>query len=630
MKTIYIKSDEEIISIIDRLFKSGDSQVDLAIPTGAQIWQSSINLKLLKREADNLNKQVALVVDGDLEAEMAETAGFPVKREQEFPIEMIEEEPEMRGVEEIEEEVEKPKEIEIELASQKDFEEMEDNIDSEVHPKETEEAEEIKKDNKGMFGTLVNQLESEKKSVSPFTFHSRKSSEEETKKMTDIVSPDTTRKRSRLFSAGIVKKKIFDKTKKLLKPLRPQRREENIQQEEIEIVQEEQAPQRKTSNNFNFSWSKLLIGFVILALVVVIIISYVILPTTEIKIRPKSEKINFTLQVVGTADVSQVDDEDNRIPLEEIEVTKTKTKKFESTGEKEISEKAKGNITVYNEYSSSPQTLVATTRFESPDGKIFRIMKSVTVPGAQIVENKIVASTLEIEVTADEAGEDYNIEPTNFIIPGFKGSPKFSGFYGESKETMAGGSNKKIKIISSDDIKKAKEDVLESLKKEIKDSFYDQIPDDLTLIAESLKEKTTIISDVEEELEAEDFEMEVKAVMNGFLYREDDLKNLAEIKATSELSEDKVLVGDGQSISREDVTFDSITGEILFLLSVEQEVAISIDVESIKSDLSGKKEVEVRKYLTNHSDIQSAEVSFWPFWAKRVPKQREKIKISIE
>jgi len=48
MKNIYLEPNEEIISIIDRLIQVEDEQVNLIVPSGAQIWQSSINLKLLK------------------------------------------------------------------------------------------------------------------------------------------------------------------------------------------------------------------------------------------------------------------------------------------------------------------------------------------------------------------------------------------------------------------------------------------------------------------------------------------------------------------------------------------------------------------------------------------------------
>ena len=92
MKNIYLKQDEEIISVVDKLVESKDSRINLFIPSGAQIWQSSINLKLLKREADNLEKEVSLIVSDDLGAEMAEKIGFIVKKETDFPVETIKEE----------------------------------------------------------------------------------------------------------------------------------------------------------------------------------------------------------------------------------------------------------------------------------------------------------------------------------------------------------------------------------------------------------------------------------------------------------------------------------------------------------------------------------------------------------
>ena len=46
MKNIYIEQDEEIISVVDKLIESKNSSINLFIPSGAQIWQSSINLKL--------------------------------------------------------------------------------------------------------------------------------------------------------------------------------------------------------------------------------------------------------------------------------------------------------------------------------------------------------------------------------------------------------------------------------------------------------------------------------------------------------------------------------------------------------------------------------------------------------
>lgn len=60
-KIIYIKPDEEITSVIDKLINAQEKEVFLVIPKAAVITQSLVNLKLLKREANNLRKEVTIV-----------------------------------------------------------------------------------------------------------------------------------------------------------------------------------------------------------------------------------------------------------------------------------------------------------------------------------------------------------------------------------------------------------------------------------------------------------------------------------------------------------------------------------------------------------------------------------------
>jgi hypothetical protein len=83
-KTIYLDPDEEITSVVDRLAQAESYRVNLVIPQNAQIWQSSINLKLLKREADYYDKKVTLVVADDRAADLAERIGFETKMEADF------------------------------------------------------------------------------------------------------------------------------------------------------------------------------------------------------------------------------------------------------------------------------------------------------------------------------------------------------------------------------------------------------------------------------------------------------------------------------------------------------------------------------------------------------------------
>lgn len=604
MKNIYLESEEEIISIVDKLIQSKDNHINLFIPSGAQIWQSSINLKLLKRESDNLKKKVVLIVSDDLGAEMAEKIGFEVRKEDDFPVEMVKEEEKL-------EEEEAPTLIEDEVGI--------------PTPKDVGKApEQQEEDSKDMIDFLVDELKPEEKTSSVSLVSSVN---EPRKKMADIVNP-ANNVQHKFFDRRFFKKKPTRKIVKI-KPKKEQIKTEQKTKQDIFVTREYGRIKERISLE-SPKWPRFLIIFVFTAFFTAALIGYLVLPTVKITIHPKSEKTNFDISVIGSKNISQVDLGLNEIPIQEIEVNKTKSKEFISTGEKQLNEKAKGFITIYNEYSSSPQVLVAVTRFESPEGKIFRISENITVPGAKIQEGKIVASSINVEVTADEPGDSYNIGSSNFTIPGFKGTAKYAGFYAKSTSPMTGGSTEKVKIISADDIKNAEESLAEEIKEEVRQAFEEQIPTELKIIESSLEEDIITVSTVKEGVKTDKFNIEMKMVIRALLFKEEDVNSLVDLNIVSIISEDKEPISETQKIQWGDPVFDKEKGEVFIDLNVEEDIAWKIDTESLKNDLVGLDEVAVRKYLSNKNEIEKSEVSFWPFWVKHIPKQEKRIKIIVD
>jgi len=609
MKTIYLEPDEEIISVIDRLTQTKSKEINFVVPAGAQIWQNSINLRLLKREADSLGKELTLFVPDDLKAEVAEKVGFMVKREKNLPIELIREEKESSKI------IEPEKEDMIGLLVEELKPEKEDN--TLLEEESIKDRSQLEKES-----SLISQKYETGEKKRSFRWPGEPSKKPR-KKMVDIVRPGG--QASPLQQA---KEKLFPQRFLKKKPIRPAPRLKPVK---IEPLIKEKV-WRKTKDievMVSSRWSKFLIIFIILAFLVTGLVGYLVLPTTKIEISPKTEKVSFDLVVIGSKNISQIDEILNEFPLQEIKVEKTRSKEFSSSGEKELNEKARGTLTIYNEYSSSPQTLMATTRFESPNGKIFRIEKSIVVPGAEIEEGKIIASTVKVEVVADQPGADYNIDPTNFVIPGFKGTAKYAGFYAESKSSMTGGYTGKVKVVSAEDLEKAEEILTEELKNEVNQTLQEQIPTDLKLIEQGLEEKVTKISTVEEGDEVDNFNIEMNASVQALFFQEEDLKNLVDLNLISQVEENKVPLSESQQIDYGEIVIDWTEGEVTFNLHIEEEVAWQIDVASLKKDLAGQSEVEVRKYLVNQSEIEKAKVTFWPFWVKRIPLQEKKIEIEI-
>ncbi len=617
MKNIYLEQDEEIISVIDKLINSKSNNINLFIPLGAQIWQSSINLKLLKREADNLEKKVSLIVSDDLGAEMAEKIGFSVKKEADFPVETIGEENDE------DEELIQENKIKFEETPQPTLK----NMAGEAEPEPENKSKQEDNNNKDMIDFLVDELKPEKKIKENDIILTASNSGESKTKMADIVNP-ANNVQSKFFERNFFKKKPEKKiirTKVEKKEVKISRKPE----QDVFLNSENNRIENRISEK-PLKWAKFLVIFAIIALLIVGFIGYSVLPKAEIIVYPKYEKMNFNLSIVGSQDISQVDVSLNKIPIQEIEVSKIASKEFESTGEKQLNEKAKGFITVYNEYSSSPQVLDATTRFESSNGKIFRIPDRITIPGAKISEGKIIASSIEVEIFADDFGEDYNIEPSNFTIPGFKGIAKYAGFYAKSNSPMAGGSTEKIKIVSSEDLEKAEKSLSEEIKNEVRQALEEQIPTDLKIIESSLSEDIVIVSTVKEEAKTDKFTIEIKAIVKALLFKEKDIKNLIDLNVISMIPEGKEPISKTQKIQWGEPVINDKNDEILFDLDIEENIAWKIDTNLLKENLIGLDEVEVRKYLSNQTKIQESKVSFWPFWVKHMPKQKEKIKITID
>jgi hypothetical protein len=122
------------------------------------------------------------------------------------------------------------------------------------------------------------------------------------------------------------------------------------------------------------------------------------------------------------------------LPYEIVTVTKTVSANVPAESTENANDPAQGTITIYNAQEAS-QTLIKNTRFQSPDGLIFRIQDSVSIPGGSASSPGSIKAT----VYADTGGDQYNIGPTTFTVPGLKGSAAYDKVTAKSTEAFTGG-----------------------------------------------------------------------------------------------------------------------------------------------------------------------------------------------
>ncbi|MDP3003920.1 MAG: hypothetical protein Q8N43_00175, partial [Candidatus Azambacteria bacterium] len=248
-------------------------------------------------------------------------------------------------------------------------------------------------------------------------------------------------------------------------------------------------PKSKSENKFPIigskrllSFNRIVVSFVGIGVLLLATAMYLILPKANIKLSLKEVPVKVAIPVAISKNMSSPDFANGIIPGQYFLLTKSGSKAIETLSDNaNLPLKAGGVIYIYNAYSSAPQKLVAQTRFETKDGKIFRIQNPVIVPGAKMSGAKLTPSSIKVNVVSDATGEEYQIGPSYFTIPGFQGSPKYAGFYAESAESMTPVQNSST--LSSQEIEKTKEDLKNELAHELKNDTLNTFKDsDLKLI----------------------------------------------------------------------------------------------------------------------------------------------------
>lgn len=346
-------------------------------------------------------------------------------------------------------------------------------------------------------------------------------------------------------------------------------------------------------------------------------------------------RINFTeitwekeIGILATKTVGEVDLNENIIPAEVLRDIRNTTQFFPATGRAQISEKAKGRITIYNAYSSQPQILVATTRFETPDGKIYRLDNQVVVPGAEIKDGKIVPRSIETGVTADKAGQEYNIGPVEkLVIPGFKGTARYDGFYGALLQGASGGFVGEKAVPTDGDIASAKEKMAGILKSILENNLLSGRTMELKILPGASGTEVIKMTVNKSTDDKGNFGIIGEAEFRAVAFREEDLKTLLLNLARQEYPD---MDFHNLDIEYTDVRANYDKGEVRFSVKAKAELAPAFSAEEFKIQIAGKDLNSVRSWILKLPHLADAEVSVWPIWLRHLPENPEKITVILE
>ena len=309
-----------------------------------------------------------------------------------------------------------------------------------------------------------------------------------------------------------------------------------------------------------------------------------------------------------------------------VKLSGEKGKSLPATGEADVSRKASGTIVVYNNASLEPQRLIENTRFESGDGKVYRIAKAISIPG----KTASGPGSLEAVVFADAPGASYNIGLSDFTLPGLKGTPRFDTIYARSKTPMAGGFVGKEKSVSAEDLKKGKTELMESLAQELLLKAQAEVPVDFilfpTLSAVDFEDLPQSKGDT-----AGSVTVNVKGNLYGIMFKKSDLSTALSLGKAPRAPEDPVEI---ESFAGITVAFaGNPPTDLLNLNKIDFKVTGSgvlawrTDEVALKSDLAGRSSKDLPQILNNYPTVKSASASIRPFWNTSFPSNASQITV---
>jgi hypothetical protein len=421
--------------------------------------------------------------------------------------------------------------------------------------------------------------------------------------------------------------------------VRPVERFEEQTEEQVpprRLRHETPPPSEKRGKSNASLWPLVALGIGSLVVVTAFVLSLMFAGAT-VTVHPKQDTIltNTTLR----AGVGQ-ESGDIQVALTSIE--KTAVEQVIAQSETQVEERAFGKITIYNNYAKTPQRLIKNTRFQSDDGKIYKIRESIEIPG---YTTEGVPGELEVTVYAEEPREEYNRGPGDFTIPGFKDYPQEGKIYATSKEGMQGGFLGVKRVVLEADRKRALEQLEVRLRDELLSALTDSsnategahmfrdavffefaelpdesVEDDKVLLSLSGKIHALVFSD--------DYLAEALARKSIASYAGSPIRisNISELSISASVPVDTTSSSTPTTILPWESSIFTVTvsGKSKFIWEFDENT-LRTDLVSIEKDaLEGGLQPDLQ---SKHPGIDRLSVVNRPFWKRNLPESPDDIQI---
>lgn len=359
-------------------------------------------------------------------------------------------------------------------------------------------------------------------------------------------------------------------------------------------------------------------------IVVAFIAAWLYLPKAEITIFISPKNLQESETVILDAGVSFPDIDNLTFPARSIEAEVSSEKSVNTTGTKTVGERARGSITIRNG-TAAEEEFDAGARVTSSGGLEYTLDEGVTVPEA---ESPTTPGTVTVNATASEFGEDYNLAADESLS--VENYPK-SEIDAVVSEQFSGGSSEEIQAVASSDRERLQDELTSELELKAVSELESQAFG-ARFVRDAVRFEVideSFSGAVGDEATSVSLTMTMKAT--GILLPEEQIKELSELILKDQVPEGFTLRS--EQVKAEFDLVDEIGDNAWeFDVSLSANLLPSVDIDTIKAEISGKQPEAVRDYLSRIPGFVRSTVTVWPKFPAffgNIPRMVKNISVEV-
>jgi hypothetical protein len=599
---LYLEADEDITSAIDKLKHSPASSVQIVVPKRSTMLQSIINLKLLKKAAQQSHKDLVLVTGDKIATDLAARVGLAVAP--------------TLGAKAVLTEAKAPPGL-------KSTEEVIEADDPE--PPADAKANDKADLSTGAAGAAVAGMAAGAALAGAPETAAASASEPPVP-----PTPPPGKPASRIRPPLLRRRELSDTPAPTppapSAPVAP------------EPPSPSDAPAGKGPKVPNFGSFQKRLKWIILAVAIVVGYFVFIALFTSAKVTLFA---NGTAAGIDTAFAVDTSTQTSSIPDgvlagQTVTFTKDLTGSFAPTGTQNVGTQASGTMTVTNAFDESDHTFVSGTRFQAPDGNIFVTTADTTVPGATLAliggHISLKPGTVTVNVQASQNGDNYNEAPATYTIPGLPAGEQSttSGIYGQGSQ-MSGGTTKTVTVVAQSDVDTAKTAALAADAGNISKDLQGKLPSGYMEVSGS---ESTTTSDVTSSpavnVQANTATISLKATYTVLAVKTSDYTALVTAQEQKQVGTNNQIYDTGISKAQVTSTGKDSSGRPTFHFSTTAFSGPKLDTKAIANQLKGQRYGDAASAASALPGVAQATISVWPPWSTHLPSRSSKITVVIK